>query len=160
MSKHSLKVGISFGVTSGIITTLGLISGLSAETHSKLIVLGGIMTIAIADSLSDALGVHVSEESEGVHGNKEVWIATAATFFSKLIFTLSFFFIVLFSELSTAVPVSIAWGLIVISIVSFLIARQEKKKPFGVIAEHILIAIAVVVATNYAGGWIAAAFGA
>ena len=69
---HSVKVGFSFGLTSAVITTLGLIVGLNAGTHSKLVVLGGIITIAIADAFSDALGIHVSEESEGKHSQKEV----------------------------------------------------------------------------------------
>lgn len=36
--------------------------GLMAGTHSKLAVLGGILTIAIADAMSDALGIHISQE--------------------------------------------------------------------------------------------------
>ena len=69
---HSWKVGFSFGITSGIITTLGLMVGLNASTHSKLVVLGGILTIAIADSLSDAMSIHVTEESENKHSSKEI----------------------------------------------------------------------------------------
>ena len=63
MFKHSLRIGFSFGLTSGIITTLGLMVGLHAGTHSRLAVIGGILTIAIADAFSDALGIHISEES-------------------------------------------------------------------------------------------------
>ena len=66
---HSIKTGFSFGLTSGIITTLGLIVGLNSGTGSKLVVLGGILTIAIADAFSDALGIHISEESENKHNN-------------------------------------------------------------------------------------------
>ncbi len=58
--KHSLKIGFSFGLASGIITTLGLIVGLHSGTHSKKVVIGGILTIAIADAFSDALGIHLS----------------------------------------------------------------------------------------------------
>ena len=53
--KHSLKVGFSFGLTSGIITTLGLMVGLHSGTNSKIAVIGGVLTIAIADAFSDAL---------------------------------------------------------------------------------------------------------
>ena len=53
--KQSLKTGFSFGLTSGVITTLGLMVGLNAGTHSRLAVIGGIVTIAVADALSDAL---------------------------------------------------------------------------------------------------------
>ncbi|HIE31931.1 MAG TPA: hypothetical protein EYP67_06070, partial [Methanosarcinales archaeon] len=65
--RHSLKTGFSFGLTSGIITTLGLMVGLHSGTHSELVIIGGILTIAIADAFSDALGIHVSEESESKH---------------------------------------------------------------------------------------------
>ena len=57
---RAVKTGISFGITSGIITTLGLMVGLANGTGSRLIVIGGILIIAIADSFSDALGIHVS----------------------------------------------------------------------------------------------------
>ena len=92
MLKHSLTVGFSFGMTSGIITTLGLMVGLNAGTQSKLAVIGGILTIAIADAFSDALGIHISEESEGRHTHKQIWAATLATFFfekNEYVFILS-----------------------------------------------------------------------
>ena len=63
---------MSFGLTSGIITTLGLIVGLHSGTHSKLAVIGGILTIAMADAFSDALGIHVSEESEATQWPKYI----------------------------------------------------------------------------------------
>ena len=72
--KHSIKIGVNFGLTSGIITTLGLMVGLHAGTNSRMIVIGGIVTIAIADAFSDALGIHVSEESENMHGERDMGI--------------------------------------------------------------------------------------
>ena len=84
--QHSIKVGLSFGLASGVITTLGLMVGLNAGTSSKMVVLGGILTIAIADSMSDAMGIHMSEESENVHNAKEIWTSTVTTFLAKLVF--------------------------------------------------------------------------
>jgi len=83
--KDSLRTGISFGLTSAIITTLGLMVGLHSGTGSKMVVLGGVFTIAIADAFSDALGIHISEESENVHTVGQIWGATIATFLAKLI---------------------------------------------------------------------------
>ncbi|MFB6357478.1 MAG: hypothetical protein ABEJ96_00270, partial [Thiohalorhabdaceae bacterium] len=60
--RESLRAGLNFGMTSGVITTLGLMVGLHSGTRSALAVIGGILTIAVADSLSDAMGVHVSKE--------------------------------------------------------------------------------------------------
>ena len=57
--KQSFRAGFSFGLTSGAITTLGLMVGLHSGTHSKVVVMGGILVIAVADALSDALGIHI-----------------------------------------------------------------------------------------------------
>jgi len=59
--KRQLEVGLSFGLTSAIITTLSLIVGLIPGTESKIVVIGGILTIVIADAFSDALGINLSE---------------------------------------------------------------------------------------------------
>jgi len=156
---HSMKVGFSFGLTSGIITTLGLMVGLSSGTHLKLAVIGGILTIAIADSFSDAMGIHVSEESENIHTTKEIWQATIATFSSKFIFALTFIIpVLLFKELSTAVLVSVIWGLSLLSVLSFIMAKQHKMKPWRPVVEHLSIAIIVIVITHYVGCWISTTF--
>ena len=46
MMKQSLKTGFSFGLPSGVITTLGLMIGLRAGTHSRRAVTGVIVPIA------------------------------------------------------------------------------------------------------------------
>jgi VIT1/CCC1 family predicted Fe2+/Mn2+ transporter len=157
--KHSLKVGFSFGLTSGIITTLGLMVGLNSGTHSRLAVIGGILTIAIADAFSDALGIHISEESENKHTAKEIWQSTLATFFSKFFFALTFLIPVLLFSLTTAVIVSIVWGLLALSTLSYRMAKAQKARPSGVIGEHVGIAVVVIIATHLIGSGIAAVFG-
>jgi VIT1/CCC1 family predicted Fe2+/Mn2+ transporter len=157
--KHSLRTGFSFGITSGIITTLGLMVGLHSGTHSKLAVFGGILTIAIADAFSDALGIHISEESENRHTEKEIWISTISTFFSKFVFALTFIVPVLLFELSTAIVIGIIWGLSILGILSFHIAKEQESNPWKVVAEHLIIALVVIVVTHYVGDWISSTFG-
>ena len=152
--KHSLTIGLSFGLTSGIITTLGLMVGLHSGTHSKLVVLGGILSIAIADAFSDALGIHISEESESKHTPKEIWESTIATFLSKFLFALMFFIPVLVFELSTAIVISVILGLSILGILSFSLAGGQKAGRWKVVAEHLSIALAVVVITHYVGDWV------
>jgi len=155
---HSIKTGFSFGLTSATITTLGLMVGLNAGTHSKLAVIGGILIIAIADAFSDALGIHISEESENKHTTKQIWISTIATFLTKFVFALTFVIPVLLLELSAAVVVSVIWGLSMLGVFSFQIAREQKKTPWKVILEHLLIALIVIAITHYLGNWISATF--
>lgn len=149
--KDSFRTGVSFGLTSAIITTLGLMVGLYSSTNSKLVVLGGILTIAIADAFSDALGIHISEESEKIHTQKEIWQSTIFTFLAKFIFALTFVVPVLLLEISIAVVVSIVWGILTLSILSYIIAKTKNENPKSVIAEHLIIAVVVIIVTNYVG---------
>ncbi len=158
MMRHSIKIGFSFGLTSGIITTLGLMVGLYSGTHLKLVVIGGILTIAIADAFSDALGIHISEESENKHTTREIWESTISTFLSKFIFALTFIIPVLLFKLSTAIIISGIWGLSVLGIFSFILAREQKVRPWRAIIEHLIIALAVIAITYYIGNWISATF--
>ncbi len=155
---HSVKIGFSFGLTSGIITTLGLMVGLNSGTHSKLVVIGGVLTIAIADAFSDALGIHISEESENKHTTKEIWESTIATFVSKFAFAMTFVIPVLLFPLTTAIYVSIVWGFTLLGLFSFYIAKEQGVKPWKVVIEHLVIALAVIIITHYVGDWIAGTF--
>lgn len=157
--KHSLKIGLSFGLTSGIITTLGLIVGLHSGTHSRLVVLGGILTIAIADAFSDALGIHVSEESENKHTSREIWESTISTFLSKFAFALMFCIPVLMFELTIAIIISVIVGLLILGILSYGLTGEGKAERWKVVAEHMIIALAVIVIAHYAGDWISSTFG-
>ena len=152
---HSIQVGLSFGLTSGVITTLGLVVGLAAGTASRLAVLGGIVTIAVADSLSDALGIHVSEESESVHTHREIWASTFATFASKLVMALSFAVPVLLLDLTTAVVASVGWGVLALATLSYHLARLQEVRAWPVVAEHLAVAAAVVAISHYVGRFIA-----
>lgn len=154
MIRHSIKTGLSFGLTSAIITTLGLMVGLHSGTRSRLVVIGGILIIAIADAFSDALGIHMSEESENTHSTKEIWESTITTFLAKFIFSSTFIIPLLLFPLNTAIVVSVLYGLILLSLFSFFMARQQGEKPWKVIGEHLVIAIVVIVLTHYVGEWI------
>lgn len=158
MLKHSFKTGFSFGLTSGIITTLGLMVGLHSGTHSKLVVIGGVLTIAIADAFSDALGIHISEETENKHLTKEVWASTIATFLSKFVFAVTFIVPLLLFPFLTAIIVSVIWGLFLLSILSLYIAQEQKANPWKVVMEHVGIALLVIVITHYLGDWISRTF--
>lgn len=144
--------GISFGVVSGVITTLGLMIGLDAGTSSKITVILGVLIIAISDALSDSLGVHVSEESEK-SSDRLIWRATIATFLSKFLFGISFLIPLIFFELNEAIKISLVYGLMLIIGISYLIAEKQKKSKLHAIVEHLLITIVVITLTYYIGFW-------
>lgn len=158
MIKDSFRKGLGFGLTSGIITTIGLMVGLYSGTNSDIIVIGGILTIAVADSFSDALGIHISEEFEAKKSTKKVWEATISTFIFKFIFSSIFIIPVLFFELFTAIVISIVFGLIMIGTFSFKFAKDQKANPWKATGEHLLVTTVVIVITYYTGVWSATFF--
>ena len=158
-TSDGFRTGLFFGATSGVITTLGLITGLNAGTGSITAVLGGILVIAVADAMSDALGIHLAEEADPDSDHQHVWRATITTFSTKFIFALSFAIPLLLLPLGPAVIASIVWGLFVIVTLSYFLARSRSESPWLIILEHTGIAILVVVLSHLIGVWVANNFG-
>jgi len=153
------RTGLFFGATSGVITTIGLIVGLNSGTRSVTAVLGGILVIAVADAMSDALGIHLAEEADPDTTHGHVWSATIMTFITKFVFSISFAVPLLLLPLSTAVTVSVVWGMLVITILSYFLARSQDESPLAIVGEHLGIAVLVVVFSHYIGVWVANTFG-
>ena len=155
----SNRAGLGFGLTSGGITTLGVIVGLQAGTQSELAVIGGILTIAVADSFSDALGIHVSQESLDTYSGREVWSATISTFMSKFLVASSFVIPMLLFSGWTAVVISGLWGFFLLSWFSYMMAKDDDGGAVKVVLEHVLIGGAVVVVTYLVGNAVREMFG-
>ena len=152
--KRSFRKGLGFGLNSGVITTLGMMVGLSASTQSRLAVIGGIISIAIADAFSDAVGIHISEEAEHRHSEREIWEATVSTLVSKFFIALTFVMPVIAFELPVAIGVSVGWGLALVVLFSYYLAVGQGVRPFRVLLEHVTIVVLVIIITHYAGKWI------
>ena len=159
LKSDGARTGLFFGATSGVITTIGLIVGLNSGTKSITAVLGGILVIAVADAMSDALGIHLAEESDPDTDHGHVWSATIATFVTKFVFSISFAVPLLLLPLGPAVVVSVAWGMLVIVVLSYFLARSQNESPLFIIGEHVGIAMLVIVFSHYIGVWVAATFG-
>ena len=134
-------------------------TGLNAGTHSLAAVLGGILVIAVADAMSDALGIHLAEEADPSSTTQHIWAATVSTFLNKFVFALSFAVPLLLLPLDLAVMASIAWGMFVIIVLSYFIARVQEASPIAIIVEHLAIALLVVVLSHFIGVWVGKAFG-
>jgi len=152
------RTGIFFGATSGVITTIGLIVGLHAGTQSRIAVLGGILVVAVADAMSDAMGIHLAQEADPGSTNDHIWAATIWTFLTKLIVALSFTLPLLWLPLQAAVIVDVSWGLLVITLLSAYLAHVQRVKALPVIMEHLLITILVVAVSYFIGVWVRATF--
>jgi len=155
--KTSTKIGLGFGITSGVITTLGLMIGLYSGTNSRLAILGGIITIAIADAFSDSLGIHISEETTK-KSHKKVWQSTSSTFLAKFFTAAIFILPIIFIELKNAIILNIIIGITILIIFSYILAKSKNKKPLPIILEHLSIAILVIIITYLLGEGISLLF--
>jgi VIT1/CCC1 family predicted Fe2+/Mn2+ transporter len=158
MDNKGARTGFFFGATSGVITTMGLIAGLYAGTASLVAVLGGIFVVAVSDAMSDALGIHLAQEADPESSSAHIWSATVSTFLTKLLVALTFALPLIFFTLGVAVLVSVGWGLIVIVLLSFYLARTQKVAVLPVVAEHLAIAVVVVIIAHFIGVWVQSVF--
>lgn len=53
-----------FGITNGVITILALITGLRATNVDKIGIIGALLAMIIADPLSDAYSIYISEKQK------------------------------------------------------------------------------------------------
>jgi vacuolar iron transporter family protein len=143
----------SFGGTSAIITNLALITGLNTAVNAKLSITGSLLVIALADNVSDTLGIHIYQESEGRKPFR-VWISTFTNFLARLFISLGFVLIITIFPLNIATVISIVYGLLVLSVISYIIAVNKKINPFQSVLEHVLIAIVIIFISKYLGGLI------
>lgn len=149
--KEAMKRGLGFGSTSGIITTLGLIIGLNSGTGLKLAVIGGIITVAIADAFSDALGIHISEETSKRSGRKAVLQAATSTFFAKLIVASTFIIPIAVFPLDKGVIISLVWGFLLLISFNYILSKVKGEKALRTIIYHVVIATIVITITYYVG---------
>jgi VIT1/CCC1 family predicted Fe2+/Mn2+ transporter len=150
---RSYQTKIAFGVTSAVITSLALITGLDTLTHPKSGIIGSILVIALADNLSDSMGIHIYLESEHVTA-REVWLSTLSNYLSRLCISLSFIVLLVFLPIQTAVVVSVIWGLTILAVMSYAIHHKRGTNPYYEALVHLSLAVLVITVSHFAGGFL------
>ncbi len=148
---------VSFGATAAIVTSVGLIAGLNAASAARSAVVGSLMIVALADNLTDSLGVHVYQESERL-AQRDALRTTLTNFAARFLVSLSFVACVLLLPTPVCVYVSAVWGLGLLSGLSYLLARQRNVSPIKETFKHCTLAL--VVLSALVGIWIPAWIGA
>jgi len=137
----------SFGMTSATVTDLALIVGLNQTANAKMSIVAAILIIALADNISDSLGIHIFQESERKE-QKEIWLSTSTNFITRILVSLTFMLLVLFLPMNLAVISSIVWGLLLLSLLSYTIAKDEGANPSLEVIKHLGIAILVILGSE------------
>ena len=138
----------SFGSVSAVITCLALITSFDTKGTSKLGVIGSLCIIALADNISDTLGIHIYQEGEYASFRK-VWRSTISNFLARLCVIAVFILIVFILPPVVAIICSVLYGFFVLTMISYLVAKKRHIPPTSVIIEHLLIATTVLVVSKY-----------
>ncbi len=64
---------------------------------------------------------------------------------------MSFLAPILIFEISTAILLCICWGIFIMIVLTYFIARNNKKKPLRPIMEHVLVTVVVIALTHITG---------
>jgi len=141
-----------------VVTSTALISGLSAADTTKPVIVSALLIAALADNLTDALSVHVFQESEQLD-QKDAFTGTLTNFATRLLLCISFVPLVVLFSLAHAATVAIIWGALLLATLTYLVARERKVNPVLEVAKHLLVASAVITASMLIGRWIGAVLG-
>ncbi len=136
----------SFGTTSAIVTSLAFIVGLSGS--SKTAIVASLLLFAVADNVSDSLGLHVFQESD-LKQPKVVSASTFSNFVTRLSIVLVFVLLVALLPIEYAVVTSLIYGVTLLSLLSYLIGKERKTSPYLSILSHIAVST-LVIAVSYA----------
>ena len=143
----------SIGATAAIITSMGLIAGLTQGYDAKVGIITGLLIIAIADNISDSFSIHIYKESLGA-SRLDTDSATFGNFIVRLFLVFTFVLIVLLFPPYTAFIASSIWGLALLSVLSYLIAKSKETQPLREVAWHLIVALLVIAGSRLLGNFI------
>ncbi|MFH0834730.1 MAG: hypothetical protein V1881_00095 [Candidatus Micrarchaeota archaeon] len=127
--------------------------GLNQLDVSKIGLIGALLVIGFADNIADALGMHVYSESKSKGHTR---LNTITNYFTRLGITLLFIAFVVLLPFTYALAASIVIGMLVITILSYFIALEHGLDARRTVAEHLAVAVLVLIVSQVVGSLIRA----
>jgi hypothetical protein len=146
----------SLGGTAAIMTSMGLIVGLTNAASPRASIIGGLLIIAVADNVSDSFSLHVYKECE-TPNRAEVLRVTLGNFVVRLIVALSFVAMVILLPAGQAVVCACLWGLLLLGLLSYHLSETAAGRSREVLW-HLGVAVLVIAASKFLGAEIAEHF--
>jgi len=144
---------VIYGATTAVVTSMAVIVGLNLATAGRSAVVASLLIIALADNLTDSLGVHVYQEAERL-AQRDAFRTTVTNFAARLGVSLSFVAIVVLLRWSVATLTALIWGLSLLCFLSYWLARTRRANPVSEILKHCAVATVVVVLSAAIGLWL------
>ena len=138
-------------MTAAITTSLALIIGLSSTHDPKRYIVGTLMVLAIADNLTDSLGIHIYRESQKQDDESKSMTNTLTNFLTRLAITATFAAFVLLLPINYAIGACVVLGVIILTALSYYIAINLNESPLFSIAHHLGITTIVISVSYFLG---------
>jgi VIT1/CCC1 family predicted Fe2+/Mn2+ transporter len=126
-----------------------------ASLGDKTVLIVGVMATGLADAFANAVGFHISEETEKFHTGREVLSSTTLCFGATLLVFLILLIPLIFLPLSWAIWT--AWGLGIALIVklSVTVAQIRGMKRIPIVLEYTTMCVTVSIICHLLGQLVA-----
>lgn len=149
------RQGLFFGLNSGIITTVGLIAGMSQTTSNPLYIVISVLSIAVSDGIGEGYGIYISKKAENTDNNGSGPIySLVALFVSKVVVMLCFLLPLLFYwniKYYKNLLWPILWSVIVLTIIDYRLATIRDEPIYNYLIPHYILLVIVLVITKSIG---------
>lgn len=119
----SLNIGNTFGIISGIITSIGLILGMYGANITLKPIIVSLVSIAISDGVSDALGIYYATKNNN-YTTEQAYNEGFNTLLIKIICPLLMIIPFYITSINKAVITNLILSLIIIYLISIKIFKN------------------------------------
>ena len=144
----SIRQGLFFGLNSGVITTTGLLAGISQTTNNPIYIIVAIISLAISDGFSEAYGLYLSKKAEKVDDDSvNPLYSLVSLLLTKAAIVISFLIPFLFSKDMTYFKNlywPFLWGVFILVILDFHLSVLREENILKYLIPHIIILLIVM----------------
>lgn len=155
INNDDLRQGMFFGVNSGVITTTGLLAGISQISLTPIYLIITIMSLAISDSASESMGLFISKKAQNLNDRTDgPLLSMLSLSTTKFIIVSSFLLPLLFTKSLKYYKNLIwplMWGLFLLCILDYNLSIRRKENFFTFYIPHVLVLVFVVFCSKYLG---------
>lgn len=155
LSDKDIRQGFFFGINSGVITTAGLITGLSQSVSNPIYIIISVLSVAISDGLGEAYGIYLSKKAKDI---KDISNGPILSFISLLIskiFIVTLFLLPLLFDWNIKYFQNLYWTIIyssvIILILDYKLSKLRNEKITDYLVQHLVVLFLVILATKYIG---------
>ena len=152
---NDTRQGAFFGINSGILTTVGVIAGISQTTTNPMYVVISVISLAISDCVGEAYGMYLSKKAEQIQkDDKGPLYSLISVFVAKFLVVILFLLPLLFYwnlKYYKNLIWPIVYSLVVLVSIDYKLAEMRNESKVKYITIHLILLFIVVCSTKLIG---------